>query len=137
MKIIFDTNVLISAFVFKGFSQTVYDFCVINYTLFISEWILEKLEEKLRVKFEIPEDKIINTLYLVKEKSAIEQPLIPVPNICRDEDDNNILQLADSISANFIITGDKDLLVFKKYKSTEIITPREFYERFIDKKKFN
>lgn len=112
MKIIFDTNVLISAFVFKGFSQTVYDFCVINYTLFISEWILEELDEKLRIKFEIPEDKIINTLHLVKEKSVIEHPKIPLPHICRDKDDNNILQLADFISANFIITGDKDLLVF-------------------------
>jgi predicted nucleic acid-binding protein len=49
-------------------------------------------------------------------------------NICRDKDDNNIIALAVSAKADFIITGDKDLLVLKKYKSIRIVSPREFWE---------
>ncbi|MHB8089644.1 MAG: putative toxin-antitoxin system toxin component, PIN family, partial [Anaerolineaceae bacterium] len=49
-------------------------------------------------------------------------------NICRDKDDDNIIALAVSAGANFIVTGDKDLLVLKKYLSIRIVSPREFWE---------
>jgi len=48
---------------------------------------------------------------------------------CRDKDDNIIIGTALSGNAEFIITGDEDLLVLKTYKGIDIITPREFWSR--------
>ncbi|MFM6608803.1 MAG: putative toxin-antitoxin system toxin component, PIN family, partial [Dolichospermum sp.] len=49
-------------------------------------------------------------------------------NICRDADDNKFLDLAKDSNAEFLITGDQDLLSLKtlaEYQN-QIITPREF-----------
>ena len=47
-------------------------------------------------------------------------------NVCRDPKDNHILALAHEADANFIVTGDKDLLVLENYKETKIVTPADF-----------
>ncbi len=44
----------------------------------------------------------------------------------RDKDDDNVLACAMEAAAEYLVTGDKDLLAMKKYKGTRIITPREF-----------
>jgi putative PIN family toxin of toxin-antitoxin system len=59
-------------------------------------------------------------------KSGSCQPL--KEKVSRDEDDDEILALASSNEIDFIIAGDKDLLVLKNYKSTQIISPRQFWE---------
>ncbi|MEI6728824.1 MAG: putative toxin-antitoxin system toxin component, PIN family [bacterium] len=46
--------------------------------------------------------------------------------ICRDENDNMHLDLAQQAEANFIITGDKDLLILGKFENTLIIQPGDF-----------
>ena len=51
-------------------------------------------------------------------------------NICRDNDDNYIIEAAVKVNADAIITGDKDLLVLKKYNNVSILSPREFYMFF-------
>lgn len=50
-------------------------------------------------------------------------------SICRDKDDLGVIGTALSGNAGFIITGDEDLLILKKYKDIEMVTPREFWER--------
>jgi putative PIN family toxin of toxin-antitoxin system len=45
---------------------------------------------------------------------------------CRDEKDNFLLSLAKDSKAHFLITGDKDLLVIKRFEKTEIITIAEY-----------
>jgi uncharacterized protein len=45
---------------------------------------------------------------------------------CRDEKDNFLLALAKDSKADFLITGDEDLLIIKKFQNTEILTYSEF-----------
>jgi hypothetical protein len=47
---------------------------------------------------------------------------------CRDEKDNNFLELAVSGNSDFIITGDNDLLVLNPFRNIQIITPKSFLE---------
>ena len=49
-----------------------------------------------------------------------------VVNVCRDQKDNFILSLAKDSSADYLITGDKDLLIIKRFEKTEIITMAEY-----------
>ncbi|MCD4791572.1 MAG: putative toxin-antitoxin system toxin component, PIN family [Bacteroidales bacterium] len=50
------------------------------------------------------------------------------PKICRDPKDNFLLGLADKGKANYLVTGDHDLLELRQYKSTKIITYIKFEE---------
>lgn len=49
--------------------------------------------------------------------------------VCRDPKDDKLLELAVSGNADFLVTGDKDLLVLNPFRGVEIITPREFLDR--------
>lgn len=50
-------------------------------------------------------------------------------NLCRDPKDNFLLELSKDGNADFLVTGDADLLVINKFEMTEIITYAEFEER--------
>jgi uncharacterized protein len=50
--------------------------------------------------------------------------------VCRDEKDNQFLELAVSGNANLIVTGDMDLLVLSPFQVVEIVTPDMFIDRF-------
>jgi uncharacterized protein len=132
MKVVFDTNVMLSSLLFSGFSTKVYDFCVFRYNVITSDWLLEELEEKLKGKFKLNDEQVDDILNILHERMAVVHPFNDLPDICRDADDNNVLQLADYIKADCIITGDKDLLVLEKYKETQILSPRQFYDRYIN-----
>lgn len=131
VKVVFDTNVLISVFVFKGFSSKVFEYAVLHQKIILSNWILNELQDKLINKFKLKKIDIDVIIQLLKDRVEVVEPKNEIPNICRDKDDNNILQLAAYINANYIVTGDKDLLVLKKFGETLIFSPREFFEENI------
>ncbi|GAB3925335.1 putative toxin-antitoxin system toxin component, PIN family [Larkinella terrae] len=130
--IVFDTNVFISTFAFPGFSANVHDFCAVNFQLFTSEWVLNELDRKLglpKFRCSIERRSAINETLRIRHKVVV--PDNELPSICRDADDNHILQLAEFVNADFIITGDRNLLDLVQFDSTEILSPREFYDRYI------
>jgi len=45
---------------------------------------------------------------------------------CRDKDDDNVLACASEAEADYLVTGDKDLLHLKVFRGIRIITSREF-----------
>jgi putative PIN family toxin of toxin-antitoxin system len=49
--------------------------------------------------------------------------------VCRDPKDDKLLELAVSGTADFLVTGDKDLLVLNPFRGVEIISPREFLDK--------
>jgi putative PIN family toxin of toxin-antitoxin system len=128
MKIVLDTNIFISAFVFRGKAAAVFDHCALREELFVSQWILDELAQKMRSKFNLEERDILEMFSLIAEKSSLVQPNTPLPTVCRDADDNNILQLAESVQADYLITGDKDLLVLDTFQGTRIVAPAQFLD---------
>lgn len=131
MKIVFDTNVLISAFVFKGFAKEVFEYCFSYHQLYTSEWILNEFKEKMEEKLKVPDYKIDFVIDLIRKGFQVVNPIGSLPTVCRDDDDNNVLLLAKFIKSDFIITGDKDLLILNEFKGTQIVSPRGFYEKVI------
>ncbi len=130
-SIVFDTNVLISTFVFPGFAAKIYDHCALHFELYTSEWILNEFDEKMEYKFGyLPErrNRIIDT---IRERHSVTLPTNDLPTDSRDSDDNNVLQVALFIKADFIITGDRDLLDLEKIGNTEIINPKTFFDRYV------
>lgn len=128
MIIVLDTNVLIAAFISSsGICHEVFELSAHNHSLAISEFILSEIKEKLYSKFYYSEKEIAEVINLLLLKFSVVKIIEGKINICRDKDDNNILETAVAAKADVIISGDKDLLVLKKYKNIGIISPREFY----------
>jgi putative PIN family toxin of toxin-antitoxin system len=64
-------------------------------------------------------------IYLLKTNAHFV-PSIPKIEICRDKNDNMVLGTALAGEAEYIITGDKNLLDIKKYKKIKIVTAKDF-----------
>jgi len=129
IKAVVDTNVLISGLVWEGTPKKIIDkFRFENlYSLIFSPELIHEFRTKLLKKFHL-EQKLVNQW--VQEITASAQLVIPryVTKICRDPDDNMILDTASGGQADFIITGDKDLLSIVTFGKIPIITPRRFLE---------
>lgn len=134
MRIVFDTNVILSAFLTEGLSNRIFEHCIVHDKIFISDYIISALDRILIRKFKVEiKDKNLFFKYIDTYFYKIK-PRNKVPDICRDADDNNILQIAEFTDADYIITDDKDLLSLKRYGKTEIISPREYYTKIINEK---
>ena len=63
---------------------------------------------------------------------AVVDPSETVTGICRDPDGDAILACALAGEADYLITGDTDLLALKNFGETHILSPRNFELLFID-----
>lgn len=130
-KIILDTNLWINFLISKKFNQI--DKLIENkriVLIFSNELLEEFVDVVSRPKFKKyfskkDIEKILECFdqfgELVKVKSDIK--------ICRDEKDNFLLNLSVDSNADYLITGDKDLLILKKIENTKILTFSEFIEQ--------
>ncbi len=64
---------------------------------------------------------------LIEDMEPIET--VTRVRLCRDPKDDMFLELALAGQANFLITGDKDLLALERFSVTTIVTPIEYLER--------
>lgn len=122
MRIVFDTNVLFSAFVAHDDCAGLYEECLQHAQIVVSLDILRELEEKLRRKARLTSAETGEVIRAVRADSAVVNavPLLkPVP--C-DEDDDRILAAALTGKADVIVTGDRDLLELKRFKGILILT---------------
>lgn len=132
-SIVFDTNVLVSAFVYKKSAGQVYQYCAERYVLYTTEWVLNELRSVLgRDKFRLPVALQDEILEQVRTDAILVLPTNNLPTNSSDLDDNNVLRAALFTAADFLITGDeKHLLVLERVETTEIISPRTFFDRYV------
>lgn len=131
MKIVLDTNVLLSSYLFQGYTAEVFDHVWLNHEIILSEWILAEFREVCSRKFKIKEIEILEILNHLRAGSKVYQPKGVPPNICPDPDDDNILHIAEFSKADWILSGDSDLLKLKQFQKIEIISPREYKLKFL------
>jgi uncharacterized protein len=129
VSVVLDTNVIVAAFAARGLCAEVFEACLTDHSIIISEHILSEIKEKLIHKIYLPHSIVQDIMNYLREQAEIFTPEKIDESICRDKDDANIIGTALSGDAVFIITGDDDLLILTKCKDVEIVTPREFWER--------
>lgn len=126
LRIVFDTNVYVSAAIFGRRAETVMNLASAGkVTLLVSEPILAELNEKLLHKFEWPEDRVYIFVTMIRELAEMVEPKITLNVVPDDEDDNRIVECAVAGNAGLIVTFDKDLLRLKSYETIGIIAPRQ------------
>lgn len=131
MRVVLDTTVIVAAFAARGLSAEVFEVCLADHSIVLSEHILSEEAEKLIDKICLPQKIVQEIIDYPKEQAEIVNPEKIKESICMDKDDIPIIGTALSGNTRFVITGDKDLLVLKKYtdKDIEIVTPRELWSR--------
>lgn len=79
MKIIFDTNVLLSGFLTKGFSFEVLDYCISNFEVYISNWIKAELFRHLENKFKLLDEEILLVKNFIDSSMNLREPKGTIP----------------------------------------------------------
>jgi putative PIN family toxin of toxin-antitoxin system len=133
MRFVFDTNVYLSGILFNGVARKAIEYLIEGKAnIYISKNIIEEIEKVLlSPKFNVGIEK---AQFIIKEIESIAYTIEPkneIRNICRDNKDHIILECAIESMSEYIVTGDKDLLVIKDYEGIKIITIKEFIELFI------
>ncbi len=128
MKVVLDTNVLIASFATNGLCKDLFEFCLKETEIILSEAILRELEKNLFKKLRIPHSRIETIKGLLLEQAYLVQPIQLPSNACRDSDDIVILATAVAGKADHIVTGDEDLLVLKEFRGISILSPRDFWK---------
>jgi uncharacterized protein len=126
MKVILDANVVIAAFAARGLCESVLELCLHGHEIVLSEGVLDEILLNLRQKIRLPASVVSEIGEFLREHSSMFEPASFPLDLCRDPDDVKILGLAVSANADFIVTGDKDLLVLNEFRGIPIITPRAF-----------
>lgn len=127
MRIVLDTNVLIAAYATRGHCYEVLEHCVRNHVVISSEVLLEELGAKLTRKLRFSRESADELLTILRSRIEIVDPPPLDPPACRDPDDDWVIATAVVGSCDCIITGDKDLLVLRTYKTIAIVPPAEFW----------
>jgi uncharacterized protein len=127
-KVVFDTNVLVSAIIFGGNPRACLDLARDRKVdMFTSKTLLLELTQKLNKKFQLREDKIENIIKGISFFTTIIAPQINITLIKQDPSDNAVLEAAIQANADYIISGDKKhLLPLKKFKGISIIAAANF-----------
>jgi putative PIN family toxin of toxin-antitoxin system len=126
MKIVLDANVVIAAFAARGLCESVLELCLHSHQIVLSEELLDEIQRNLRNKIKLPASVVDEISKLLIEHGDMLEPASLPSDLCRDPDDVMILGLAIAAHADFIVTGDQDLLVLNEFRGIPIMTPRSF-----------
>ena len=129
-KIVIDTNNLISAFGWEGKSRDLLRKVIDKeYELVISVKQLEELKNVLDYpKFKFSEEQKRKFLEIIFKTAAVIDTKLKL-DVCDDEKDNMFLECAIEGKADYLISGDDDLLRLKRFKNVKIISVKEFLEK--------
>ena len=133
MKVVLDTNVLISGIFFSGLpSKILAEWADGRFELVASVEVLaeyRRVAERLQKAF--PSVEIKTILDLVTRETRIVKPAAVPKSACDDQSDLKFLACALAGGANIVVTGDRALLRSSGFRGIEVLTPREFVQRYL------
>ncbi len=127
IKVVLDTNMFLSGFLFHGMIKTVFDLIITGkLRLYISEELKSEVVKKMQA-FNVNKQVQKEVLLFLEMRGVLIRSAVKV-TVCRDPEDNFLLELAESAKADYLITRDRDLLELPeaKWKRTNIVKPEEF-----------
>ncbi len=131
MRLVFDTNVYVSAFVIPGSRSDLAFRLALRgaFELVVSREILAELRGKLTSKFGLEETELDRVERTILGVAVLVEPEVKL-GVLRDEPDNRILECAVVAGASAIVTGDRHLLRLRTYEGIGIMTVSELLYAF-------
>lgn len=128
LTVVIDTNLWISFLIGKRTANLVSVLSHPNITIAVSEQAIDELQlvvgrGKFRKYFPLSYgQRLFDFIY----RRAEVLKVVNVPDICRDPKDNYLLGLVEAAKADYLITGDNDLLTLQSYGGAEIVRLEDF-----------
>ena len=128
IKIVLDTNVLISAIVFGGKPRDILEKAIKGQVrLVLTEELIRELSGVLEGrKFKYPSEIMKLIITELETIAEVVKPERKLNIVGKDPEDNRVLECAHKSSADFIVSGDVHLLELKEFRGIKILTPEAF-----------
>lgn len=131
LKVVFDTNIFISALNFGGTPAEVIFLAQTGVIeSYISAPILEEIHGVLVEKFSWYSDNAEEAIELIQRFARLVFPIERITRI-RDDSDNRVLECALAARANLIVSGDQHLLDVRTFQGIVIVTAKQFLSRIV------
>lgn len=132
LRFVFDTNVIVSAVLLKGSTaRKAFDEAQRRGELLLSLDTLDELNEVLQRrkfnKYVTEQERLQFLSTLVREATLVE--ITDMITVCRDPKDDKFLELAVSGKADYLVSGDKDLLVLHPFQTVSILRPDQLLKQ--------
>ena len=131
MRVVADTNILVSALLFGGTSEQGFLAGLRGeIRLLTSPFLLRELEKVLKEKFKLSVQLAREIIEEVREVAEIVEVSSHIKAISYPDEDNRVLECAIDGKADFIVTGDtRHILPLKEYGGIKILSPSEFLKQ--------
>ena len=135
MRVVLDTNVLISAIFFSGPPSKILSAWIDDgFDLVVSTEILaEYWEVAGRISQKFPGVDIAPVLDRIAIHALLVIPVTLPADACTDRDDIKFLECAVACRADCIVTGDRALLRSSGYGGIDVVTPRQFVQKHLSR----
>lgn len=129
-RVVLDTNVLISAFLFGGAPREIVELIVAGVIdCSLSPAILDEVRGVLkRPKFRLSPRQIMSIIEELGGLCEIVNPSASIRRVIADPDDDRVLECAIEAGADAIVSGDTHLLELGTYKGIFILNPSDFLQ---------
>ena len=129
MKVVFDTNILVSALVFPGGRADSALRRIIEQRdqLLLSRPILDELLGILARKFSRDAEELAHVAVFLSDLSILVKPRRKIA-VLADEPDNRILECAVTGGADAVVTGDKAILALKAFRNVKLLSLHAYLE---------
>lgn len=127
MKVVFDTNILVSALVFPGGRAEAALLRIIEERdeLLLSKPILEELLGVLARKFSRDAEELARVAVFLSDLATAVKPRRKL-RVVKDDPDNRVLECAVAGHADAVVTGDSALLELGEFRGVRVISLREY-----------
>ncbi len=128
IRVVLDTNVLVSAIGFEGRTRRVWELVESGRCrMFVSSFILVELTRNLESKAGLSLEQCVVVEKRILQLAELVAPVVRLDVVKRNDADNRILECAVAARAHYLVTGNmKDLRPLGAFRGIEIISPREF-----------
>lgn len=132
MRILIDTNIIISGLFFHGLpNMLLSELDFEKFNICVNDEIILEYREQIYKKIVNPKyklnrelnEKFFDNLQSFEMKSNLK--------VSRDPKDDKFINCAIDAKAIYIVSGDNDLLTIKNFAGIEIVTAREFYDKYL------
>ena len=132
LRIVLDTNVLVSAIIHNGKPRKLFQMGIGGkYTILISKETLDELSEVIqRPKFKMTSEDIVHIVSALMETCENVHVTSNFKAISNDLADNIIINTAYDGNAEYIVSGDKDVRSLKNFKKIKIVSVDEMLQIF-------
>ena len=128
MRLVLDTNVLISAFISRGLCSELLEHCAKHHELVTSAAIMAEMRQKLLTKFRMPPPSVDRAVAALFAGMEMVEPEALAGRVSRDSDDDVVIATAVGGKCSTVVTGDRDLLVLIAHGGVRFLSPRQFWE---------